>query len=335
MKRHHIVVVFLLSLLFVVSASTTLALPGIENQHCTRADGVELWVNYNYKEDLLAIRNGATGEVLFVVERFATDYINLKAFSANCRYLVGQVDSIYVIWDVANGGRAFVNQTIPFVYAPDIIWENTQYIAIGAWSPGRSNFYVWDVFNNRTLRLITDSPTCLMQDLTWDFEHREVWGRFQCNADLTGEIRGYSLVDGSLIGHYPSLLEQTDVEGWYKLTYEVSEDRQYITVSPFYSEYVMVYRRDGTLLGNLHTFHTYLPRHAISPDGRFYVIAQNQIRVWDFAQLNLDTSIPNFTWAGPDSVMLTVKFVDAVTIEVTLKDGSTQRWNILTGTQVL
>ncbi|MCU0513263.1 MAG: hypothetical protein MUE40_11920 [Anaerolineae bacterium] len=308
------------------------AQPGIENTSCTRADNSVVYANYNYRDDALTLRDPRTGALLFVVEAFATDYINLKAWSPDCRYLFGQAGQAYALWDTVTGGRLATITDIPFILAPEIAWDDDDYITIshGLGPMPEPVFYVYNVPGRRTLALTVPDQVCRLRNLVWDEEHQEVWGRSQCVADLTGEVQGYRLTDGSLIGRYPSLLEQTDVEGAYQITFDVREERQFVLVAPFRSEYVMIYRRDGTLLANLHTFHTYLPRHAISPDGRYYVIAQNQLRVWDLTALAADTSQPAFTWAGPDRVMQSVRFIDAQTVETTTTAG-TQRWNILTG----
>jgi WD40 repeat protein len=330
-------------------------LEGRSNAICEQGAGSSVWVNYVYRDDILAVRNRQTGELIFTVEQFDTRYINLKAWSPNCQYLVGQVENLYVIWDVVNGGRFKVLDTLPYMYAPEITWGAGDYVSISGSSeipsaaiipppaeatpiPREDRFgsiivAAWQPFDNRVLTFFNQKATeptsgCVISFEVWDVVRQEVWLKFVCAPAGDSELRLYSLADGTLRGEYPVF-----IGGYEKFDYRLSEDRQFVVVSHFGSDYVKVYRRDGTLLGNLHTFHTYLPQHALSPDGRYYVIVQNQLRVWDLAQLT-PAATENFTYEGSAQVMTTVRFLDGTTVETTNSDGITERWNILTGAQL-
>lgn len=76
----------------------------------------------------------------------------------------------------------------------------------------------------------------------------------------------------------------------------------------------------------------YLGDHnTISPDGRYLVIARNNLRAWD---LSLGSGLETtYNHPGPFARVRSVRFVDNVTIETTSSEG-VQRWNVVTGAQV-
>ncbi len=74
---------------------------------------------------------------------------------------------------------------------------------------------------------------------------------------------------------------------------------------------------------------------AISPDGRYLVIAYQMIRVWDLHHLAEDFQErdPIHRHHGPAARVRSVRFIDHVIIETESAEG-VQRWNVETGQQV-
>ena len=74
---------------------------------------------------------------------------------------------------------------------------------------------------------------------------------------------------------------------------------------------------------------------AISPDGRYLVIAYQMIRVWDLHNLAEDFQErdPIHRHHGPAARVRSVRFIDNIIIETESAEG-VQRWNVETGQQV-
>lgn len=74
---------------------------------------------------------------------------------------------------------------------------------------------------------------------------------------------------------------------------------------------------------------------ALSPDGRYLVLARAMIRVWDLFDLpeSFRDRDPVYSHHGPSGRVRSVRFVDNTTIETTSADG-TFRWNVITGEEI-
>lgn len=74
---------------------------------------------------------------------------------------------------------------------------------------------------------------------------------------------------------------------------------------------------------------------ATSPDGRYLVVANMNVRVWDVANLAepFTSRDPVLTFAGPEGRAASVAFVDSTILAITTYYGDVTYWNVETGEQ--
>lgn len=76
---------------------------------------------------------------------------------------------------------------------------------------------------------------------------------------------------------------------------------------------------------------------ATSPDGRYLVVGNYELRVWDVAHLPsaANDRDPVLTFHGPEARVWKIAFVDNTTLAVTTDYNELSYWNVQTGQQIL
>ena len=75
---------------------------------------------------------------------------------------------------------------------------------------------------------------------------------------------------------------------------------------------------------------------ATSPDGRYLVVANMNVRVWDMSNVpeTFTERDPVRTFGGPEARAKTVAFIDNTTLAITTYYGDVTYWNVETGEQI-
>jgi WD40 repeat protein len=306
----------------------------------------------------IVLRITPTGEQRILIENL--NEANYLAFSPDCRYLTAEVslasneqlpydispldDTVYydksetfLIWDV-NTGEQVAALPHPFRY------QTYSYVR---WSPGgeyalirlTSGHYIVEpatrrveflTFQNSEINVYANqSASCTSLSTYWDFERGQVliggWTAVHAFDLFTGEERGRFTANPDPNYYY---------SWFYGCVYSLSEDRK------------MLFVESGSAVGiwNLNTYeHVHVDvdpygssfpgQLAISPDGRYFVIARSMVRVWDLTSLpeKLQDRDPVYRYTGPFGRVRRCRFIDEVTVELVTRHEGTYHLNVTTG----
>ena len=317
-------------------------------------DGI--YPEYAAETRSLVINDTASGDTIRVIEENLNG-IDFIRTSPDCRYLVAEVEivsnadvpyddaslddrytdrlsEILVVWDAQTGARL---QEFPNNYRREsyswLVWSPSGERAFVRTTAGH---FVWDASSNQTVLLTyaNRGQTSYQGIFTypsvyWDYQRGQVivsgWtGAYAFDMRTGAERYFFTAHEANRFGY----------GGCYiSCGFSVSADNTTLFVED--SSAVGVWNLD-TLESNhvdIRLKTGYLrDRIAISPDGRYLVIARAMIRVWDLYNLpeNLEERDPVFNYDGPWARVRSVRFVDNITIETTSSEG-VQRWNVETG----
>lgn len=334
---------------------TAAALPG-ENGYGTQGTACEQnsLPFYNAASREFALADFETDTVIRVI---ASDLNTIDGFaiSPGCRYIVTYIaatnteslpydsgsldDASYdqfsrklTIWDMGSG-MPIANFDDPYGYsiATQVSWSPDGNWAMLRTGQGR---FIWDGSSNSSVEFDASSYVMYSQefghDTYWDFSRGQVLLNTNSGVvaiDLqTGEQRAWFTC---------RTLSQTSCNFYFGTRFSVT-DNQTLFVANLYGR-LAAYDLDTF---ESHQFHIgsvrlrLFDRVAISPDGRYLVMTRTKIRVWQEAsEPSNDWGHPVFEFDGPVANVMSIRFVDNVTVE-TVSDDGVQRWNVETGALV-
>jgi len=296
-----------------------------------------LTARYSTSEGRLTVYDFQSQEIRVVAENLNRGRI--LGWSQNCRYLIGEISfvnrtlpydtapiddtraysrgEILVFWDVITGGEiaAFPNPRRSWTRQPTVWWSPDGNSVMIRVTSGQYLLHLNSrqstllTFNNdgRTYLNISPSP-----NVYWDYARGQIYLNTSKGVTafdmLTGNER-YSLSGRRSFIVAPDNL--TLIQGWLTIwNLDTLENIQF----------------DNEGFGDKNA------RVALSPDRRYLVITDDMIGVWDLTHLAADIEMrdPIYTYAGPNALIQSVRFIDNVTIETTSAEG-VQRWNVETG----
>jgi WD40 repeat protein len=311
-----------------------------------------------YRDDTrqIILRDVSTGDERALVQ--GINQTDSLTFSPNCRYLTAEVslasnepvtydtspvdDTVFydksenfLIWDVETGEQV---AQLPHLFR----YQTYAYVR---WSPDggyallrlTSGHYVIELATRRIVFLTFQetggsyyynrpaSHTWLQT--YWDFERGQVliggW-----NA-----VHAFDLVTGKESGRFTA---STDAGcSWFSgCVFSLSPDRKTLFIE------------SGNAVGiwNLNTYEhhqidvdpsgsSYPGQFALSPDGRYFVIARSMVRVWDLTNLpeEFRDRDPVYRYAGPFAYVRQMRFIDNTTVELGTRRDGTYHLDVTTG----
>ncbi len=318
--------------------------------------------SYNTELRQLEVRDLQTDALLRVIES-NLNQTNYLQMSPDCRYVGGEVAIIgsgdtpydaaplddidrdrrsedYVFWNVETGERIYEFQH-PYRWDTysGVWWSPSSERAVVRTTEG---YFILDAAASQAALLLFNEPGAntyraginSYPQVYWDYQRGQVlisgWsGVFAFDMQTGIERYRFSAYPEDRSYYYGGC----DFGGCY---FSLSPDNTTLFVSGFGAmgiwnldtlEHQHVDVRSGT---------AYAARTQISPDGRYLVIARNNIRVWDLTALpeDFEERDPVVAFQGPDARIRTFQFVDNTTIEVTTSNGEISYWDITTGAQV-
>jgi hypothetical protein len=275
------------------------------------------------------------------------DLVNFR-WSPDCRYVLMREPSRYgepgtwVLWDAANNVR--IGDIEGFISAgtgTEPQWDpNSSYMIVPINNVGT---YLWDISENHQM-LLTENE-CGLVKVHWDYEQRLVYGTSPleytdnwCSGNVNVDgLRAYSMNTGEVVRQYDDVIR-------FSISYEVSDDNRFITLSSFSStdpiniidrvSGEVISRVDVTEGGQLRPGHN-LSQIDLSDNGRYLVIGLRYIRVWDLQNLPADFNDhrPIYRYEGPSEYIREIHFLDNHTVETVTREG-VQQWDLTTGEEI-
>jgi WD40 repeat protein len=293
---------------------------------------------YEYGLSRLRIVNSDTGDTIFELpDAPVDDLVSMGQWSPGCRYYFMRGGQAYHVWDTITGQKM---GTLPGTSANRTgVWdERGQYLLVPI---NREGIYIWEIAVGRQ-SLLEDTTVCLGErNIEWDYEGGVVffmqnWGG-ELGCSYYGDYRsvlGYSIATGQR-------LEQYNASGdGYMSDFFLAEPGRFLVTVSRSDGLVRIYERatgQETLInvfGGIDVMGS-LNDLILSPDGRFFAIGRDRLRIWDVDAVRATgdyTSLYNVD--GPESRIYRLRFIDNTTIETVTYYNEVQRWDARTGLEL-